>query len=65
MYCTVELHIPRKTPAVLVPADALVFNSEGCRWRWTTMAARLPKVTVARDLGTEVEVGTASSRATR
>src|SRR6202035_252577 len=29
MYCTVELRIPRKTPALLVSADAIMFNSDG------------------------------------
>src|SRR5260370_27262507 len=29
MYVTIELHIPRKTPAFMVPADALVFNGAG------------------------------------
>ena len=27
IYCTVELHIPRKVPSLIVPADAIVFNS--------------------------------------
>ena len=29
VYCTVELHIPRKTPSLIVPADAIVFDAEG------------------------------------
>ena len=29
IYCTVELHIPRKTPSLLVPADAIIFNADG------------------------------------
>jgi RND family efflux transporter MFP subunit len=29
IYCTVELHIPRKTPSLLVPADAIIFNRNG------------------------------------
>jgi hypothetical protein len=41
VYCTIELHIPRKTPSLLVPADA----------------AHIRKVSVTRDLGTQVEVG--------
>jgi len=28
-YCTVELHIPRKTPSLLVPAEATIFNKNG------------------------------------
>ncbi len=29
IYCTVELHIPRKTPSFTVPADAIIFNADG------------------------------------
>ena len=29
IYCTVELFIPRKTPSMIVPADALVFDHNG------------------------------------
>ena len=29
MYCTVELHIPRRTPSVIVPSNAIVFNNVG------------------------------------
>ena len=29
MYCTVELHIPRKTPSLIVPAEAIIFNGGG------------------------------------
>jgi hypothetical protein len=29
IYCTIELHIPRKTASLLVPADAIIFNSDG------------------------------------
>jgi RND family efflux transporter MFP subunit len=57
LYVTVELHIPRKTPAILVPADALIFNSEGLQVAVVDNGTvRLQKVTVARDLGTEIEV---------
>src|SRR4029078_11742131 len=28
-YCTVELHIPRKTPSIMLSADAVIFNSGG------------------------------------
>ena len=30
VYCTVELHIPRKTPSLMVPADAIIFDAQGC-----------------------------------
>jgi RND family efflux transporter MFP subunit len=29
IYCTVEFHIPRKTPSLSVPADAIIFNRNG------------------------------------
>ncbi len=39
IYCTVELHIPRKVPSLLVPANAIIFNSgrhaSGCRQGWS------------------------------
>ncbi len=57
MYVTVELHIPRKTPSIMVPADALVFNGSGVQVAVAhDGTAHLHKVTVARDFGTEVEV---------
>jgi multidrug efflux pump subunit AcrA (membrane-fusion protein) len=57
MYCTVELHIPRKTPSVIVPADAVVFNTDGLQVAVAENGvAHYKKITVARDLGTEVEV---------
>jgi RND family efflux transporter MFP subunit len=57
MYVTIELHIPRKTPAVIVPADALVFNGDGTQVAVVDNGtAHFRKVTVARDFGTQVEV---------
>jgi RND family efflux transporter MFP subunit len=57
LYVTVELHIPRKNPAVMVPADALVVNGDGVQVAVAENGtARFRKVTVARDFGTEVEV---------
>ena len=57
LYLNVELHIPRKTPSVIVPADAVVFNSHGLQVVVIENGtARFRKVTVARDLGTEVEL---------
>jgi multidrug efflux pump subunit AcrA (membrane-fusion protein) len=29
IYCTIEFHIPRKTPSLSVPADAIIFNRNG------------------------------------
>jgi RND family efflux transporter MFP subunit len=57
MYCTVELHIPRKTPSLIVPADAVIFNTDGLQAAVVENgAAHYQKITVARDLGTQVEV---------
>src|SRR5262245_17209644 len=57
MYCTIELHIPRKTPSLLVPADAVIFNSGGVQVAVVEGGvAHIRKISVARDLGTEVEV---------
>jgi len=57
MYVTVELHIPRKNPSIIVPADALVFNDNGVQVAVVhNGTTHFHKVTVARDFGTEVEV---------
>jgi RND family efflux transporter MFP subunit len=57
MYCTVELRIPRKTPSLIVPADAIVFNDKGVQVAVAADGvAHFHKVTVARDLGTQVEI---------
>ncbi len=57
MYCTVELHIPRRTPSVIVPSDAIVFNDVGLQVAVVENGvAHFHKVDVARDLGTEVEI---------
>lgn len=57
MYVNVELHIPRKNPSVIVPADALVFNAGGTQVAVSRNGtAHFHKVTVARDMGTEIEV---------
>jgi RND family efflux transporter MFP subunit len=57
LYCNVELKIPRKTPSLIVPSEAIVFNSAGLRVAVVENGvARFHKITVARDLGTTVEV---------
>jgi RND family efflux transporter MFP subunit len=57
LYCTVELHIPRKTPLMRVPADAVVAGPDGLHVAVVKNGtAHMQKITVARDLGTEVEV---------
>ncbi len=55
-YCLVDLHIPRKTPAMLVPAEALIFNRDGEQVAVVENGqARLRKIAVARDYGASVE----------
>jgi RND family efflux transporter MFP subunit len=57
IYCTVELYIPRKTPSMIVPADAVVFDQNGLHVAVVENGiARLQKINIARDFGTEVEV---------
>lgn len=57
IYCTVELRIPRRTPSFIVPGEAVVFNREGMRVAVAQDgAAQFRKITLVRDLGTEVEV---------
>jgi RND family efflux transporter MFP subunit len=56
-YCIVELHIPRKTPSLLVPADATLFNQNGLQVVVVEGGtAHFHKVSVTRDLGTQVQV---------
>ncbi len=57
IYCTVELYIPRKTPSMIIPADAVIFNQNGLHVAVVENGtARLQKITIARDFGKEVEV---------
>jgi RND family efflux transporter MFP subunit len=57
MYCTVELQIPRKTPSLIVPAEAIIFNGGGLQVAVVENGiAHIRKVDLARDLGTTVEV---------
>jgi RND family efflux transporter MFP subunit len=57
MYCTVELHIPRKTPSLMVPAEAIIFNGGGLHVAVVNDGVvHIRKISVARDFGTEVEV---------
>jgi RND family efflux transporter MFP subunit len=57
VYCTVELKIPRKTPSFVVPAEALIFNSNGLQVAVVENGkAEIHKIDVTRDLGTRVEV---------
>ena len=57
VYCTVELKIPRQSPALIVPAAAIIFNQNGMQVAVVENGvARLRKIAVTADYGTEVEV---------
>jgi RND family efflux transporter MFP subunit len=57
IYCTVELHIPRKTPSLKVSADAIIFNENGVQVAVVENGVvHLRKIGVVRDLGREVLV---------
>jgi RND family efflux transporter MFP subunit len=57
IYCTIELHIPRKTPSFKVSADAIIFNEAGLQVAVVENGVvYLRKITIVRDLGKEVEV---------
>jgi hypothetical protein len=57
IYCTVELHIPRKMPSLSVPAEAIIFNRNGMQVAVVSSGkAEMRKVRVKRDLGARVEV---------
>jgi RND family efflux transporter MFP subunit len=56
-YCTIELHIPRKTPSFTVSADAIIFNEAGLQVAVVEDGVvHLRKVNVVRDLGRQVLV---------
>jgi len=56
-YVTIELLIPRKTPSLLVPAQAIIFNQHGMQVAVAKDGtANIQKINVTRDLGTTVEV---------
>ncbi|SHN73358.1 efflux RND transporter periplasmic adaptor subunit [Bradyrhizobium erythrophlei] len=57
IYCTIELHIPRKTPSFKVSADTIIFNEAGLQVGVVENGVvHLRKVTIVRDLGKEVEI---------
>jgi RND family efflux transporter MFP subunit len=59
IYCAVELHIPRKSPSVSFPADAMIFDRNGMQVAlFSNGKAEFRKVRVKRDFGTRVEVDT-------
>jgi RND family efflux transporter MFP subunit len=57
VYCTVELKIPRKTPSLIVPSEAIIFNRDGLSVAVVQEGvARIHSVTPVRDFGTTLEV---------
>jgi RND family efflux transporter MFP subunit len=57
VYCNVELKIPRKTPSLIVPSEAIVFNRDGLSVVVVDDGvAHVRRVNVVRDFGTSVEV---------
>lgn len=57
IYCTVELFIPRKTPSMIIPADAVVFDENGLHVAVVENGVvHMRKISIARDFGTQVEV---------
>jgi RND family efflux transporter MFP subunit len=57
IYCMIELRIPRRTPSLSVPADAIIFNRNGMQVAVVKNGkAEIRKVNVKRDLGTRIEV---------
>jgi RND family efflux transporter MFP subunit len=57
VYCNVELKIPRKTPSLIVPSEAVIFNREGLSVAVVEDGvAHIRPLTVVRDFGTTVEV---------
>jgi RND family efflux transporter MFP subunit len=56
-YCQVELKIPRKTPSLILPAEAIIFNRAGLNVAVVEHdRVHIRKVTMVRDMGTTVEV---------
>jgi RND family efflux transporter MFP subunit len=57
IYCTIDLHIPRKTPHVMVSADAIIFNESGVQVAVVEQGVvHLRKVNVVRDFGQRVDI---------
>jgi RND family efflux transporter MFP subunit len=57
VYCTVELKIPRQSPALIVPASAIIFNQNGMRVAVVEDGVvRLRNIAITTDNGTEVEL---------
>jgi RND family efflux transporter MFP subunit len=56
-YCEVQLQIPRKTPSMVVPSEAIIFNRNGLQAALVEGGIiHIRKLNVVRDLGTTLEV---------
>ncbi|MBO0752985.1 MAG: efflux RND transporter periplasmic adaptor subunit, partial [Bradyrhizobiaceae bacterium] len=56
-YCQVELKIPRRTPSLILPAEAIIFNRTGLNVAVVEHdRVHIRKVALVRDMGTAVEV---------
>jgi RND family efflux transporter MFP subunit len=63
VYCTVELKIPRKSPSLIVPSEAIIFNRDGLSVAVVEDGvAHIRKISLVRDLGTSVEVNAGVSK---
>ena len=57
VYCTVELKIPRQSPALMIPASAIMFDQNGLQVAVVKDGiAHLHQIAITTDYGTEVEV---------
>lgn len=66
LYCLVELKIPRKSPSLIVPSEAIIFNRDGLSVAVVEDGvARIRKISLVRDLGTSVEVNAGVSNGDR
>lgn len=56
IYCMVQLKIPRRTPSLIIPGAAVIFNRAGLQVAVVEDGAvHIRKINVVRDLGTTVE----------
>jgi RND family efflux transporter MFP subunit len=63
LYCMVELKIPQKTPSLIVPSEAIIFNRDGLSVAVVEDGvAHIRKISLVRDLGTSVEVNAGVSK---
>lgn len=62
-YADVQLNLTRDTQPLSIPASALIFNNNGLRVATVTPADKVlfKTVTIARDLGREIEIATGLS----